>query len=495
MITLKKLITGILPLMLCFTACKKENNPNNSNNSSSSSDNYLLVIDNGPLTIKPDGSATYTAHLIDKSGNIQDASSVKWSTDNSSIATVNGSGNIAVVASGVVNVKATVVIDGSTLTAEAPLQIATPSLFSVVPGGIVFFAGETVQLETVFFNPNGSPTYTYSSDDVNTASVSNSGLVTLVKAGSTLVHVKATVNGNTSEVIVPVMVMGNIQISLPVTKVKVNPASSNLFKGDQVTLAAKAYDINDAEVSTPFTWTTNDASIATVDNNGVVTAKGVGSVNINATAKGISGIAQVLVSPDTIVVVNPMMVSIAAGGSQTMSAKAYNAKTMTQLTNVNQFSWSMPSYGLSIFDIGSVDGTGKVSIKANALPGMASVVIATIPGASQYIGGGALVSVAIGDSSACGTGNSSVKTINIADGTSANLSFTGTNQLTLTVSALDANNNAVANPGLQFHTDNQQVASVDANTGTITATGPGTAVITVCSGGYATKQITINVTF
>ncbi len=487
------MIAGILPLLLCFTACKKENDEKDEEGTGAA--NYVLVIDNGALTLKPDESVSYTAHLIDKSGNVKEAIGVKWSTNNSGVATINASGLIAVVASGVVNVKATVEIEGSTLTAEAPLQIRMPSLFTVVPGGIVFVAGETIQLETVFFNAGGTPTYTFSSDDASIASVSNTGLVTLIKAGSTLVHVKATINGKESEVLVPILVVGEIKISLPVTKVKVTPPSSDLFKNDQVTLTAKAYDVNDAEVSTPFSWTSADASIASVDNNGVVTATGIGSVYISATAKGISGMAEILVSPDTIVIVEPMMISIAAGGNKTFTAKAYNAKTMTQITNITQFNWMIPSYGFSMFDIGTVDANGKVTIKGDAMPGMSSVVIATVPGASEYVGGAALVSVAISGGSDCGTGNPDVATITIAQGSSANLSIMGGNQLSLTATAKDANNNVVANPALKYHSDNIGAANVDENTGVVTASGPGTAIITVCSGGYATAQITINVSF
>ncbi|MFM7023360.1 MAG: Ig domain-containing protein [Flavobacteriales bacterium] len=493
MITLKKLVTGLLPMLVFFTACKKDDDKKD--DSDKGSENYVLVIDNGPITLEPDESTSYSAHLIDKSGNIKTASGVKWSTSNSAVATISTSGGVSVVSSGVVYVKATVEIDGSTLTAEAPLQIRMPSLFSVVPGGIVFYAGESIQLEKVFFNAGGTPSYTYSSDDASVASVNNTGLVSLLKEGSTLIHVKATVNGNESEVIVPILVMGEIKISLPVTKVKVTPSSSDLFKGDQVTLSAKAYDMNDAEVSTPFSWSSADDAIATVDANGVVTAKGIGSVNISATAKGVSGMAEILVSPDTIVIVDPMMISIAAGGSKTFTAKAYNAKTMTQINSITQFNWMIPSYGISMFDIGSVDANGKVTIKGDAMPGMSSVVIATVPGASEYVGGAALVSVAIGGGADCGSGNPDVATITIAQGSSANLSITGTSQITLTATAKDANNNIVANPALKFHSDNLQAASVDENTGVVTATGPGTAVITVCSGGYASKQITINVSF
>ncbi len=492
MITLKKIVAGILPVLLCFTACKKD--ADKDKDTGKGAENYVLVIDNGPVTLQPDQGVIYLAHLIDKSGNYKLADGLKWSTSDAAVATIDGGGLISVKSSGVVYVKATVEIEGSTLTAEAPLQIRMPSLFTVLPGGIVFYAGENIQLEKIFFNAGGTPTYTYSSDDASVASVSNTGLVSLVKEGSTLIHVKATVNGKESEVIVPVLVLAEIKISLPVTKVKVTPGSSDLFKGDQVTLSAKAFDTGGAEVSTSFTWSSADNALATVDANGIVTAKGVGSVNISATAKGITGMAEILISPDTIVIVDPMMMSIAAGGSKTFTAKAYNAKTMTQIMSITQFNWTIPSYGISIFDIGSVDANGKVTIKSDAMPGMASVVIATVPNASEYIGGAALVSVAIGGGADCGTGNADVASITISQGSSANLSLFGTNQLTLTVTAKDANNNVVANPALKFHSDNLQAANVDEDSGVITATGPGTAIITVCSGGYATQQITINVT-
>ncbi|MFM7021466.1 MAG: Ig domain-containing protein [Flavobacteriales bacterium] len=490
--TISKLMTGLLTLSLFFTACKKDDpNSNNNNNSGSGAQNYVLVIDNGPLTLEPNESTSYSAHLVDKSGNIKSATGVKWSTNNSAVATINASGSISAAGTGVTYIKATVEIDGSTLTAEVPLQISMPSLFTVVPGGLVYFAGESIQLETVFFNANGTPSYTFSSDDPTVASVSNTGVLSLLKNGSTLIHVKSNVNGNQSEVIVPVIVMGDIEIALPVTKVKVTPSSSSIFKGDQVTLTAKAFDMDDKEVSTTFSWSSEDASIASVDNNGIVTAKGIGSVNISATAKGITAKAEILVSPDTIVIVDPMFASIAAGASQQFTAKAYKAKTMTPINSITTFNWSMPTFGIADFDIGTVDVSGKVTLKNTAMMGMMSVVIATVPGASEYVGGAAIVEVDMNTgSNPCGTGNADVTNITIAEGASADL-MPG-DQLTLTVSATDVFNNKVNAPALKFHSDNDMVAFVDDN-GVVAAVGSGTAVITVCSGNYATKQITINV--
>ena len=81
-------------------------------------------------------------------------------------------------------------------------------------------------------------------------------------------------------------------------RVVVTPGTADLTSaGQSVRLGARALDDTDREISeTPITWRTSDASVATVNGDGLVTAVGEGSAVITAMAGQKTGSARVTVS-------------------------------------------------------------------------------------------------------------------------------------------------------------------------------------------------------
>ena len=75
--------------------------------------------------------------------------------------------------------------------------------------------------------------------------------------------------------------------SVPVTDVKLNTETLELFTGDTATLTATVQP-EDATNKT-VTWSSSDNTVATVDNNGIVTAVKAGTATITATAEDDSG--------------------------------------------------------------------------------------------------------------------------------------------------------------------------------------------------------------
>lgn len=497
-IQMKKYLNLLLTLAVLgglFVACKKDNAPAN--------EKYVLVIENGAVSTSPDGSATYSAILIDIDGNITQPESVTWTSSSSDIATISATGQVSIQSVGFTTITASVTIDGVTLTTSAPLNIANAGVFTVAPGAILVDTEfPDIPLEP-FYVGTGTPSFSYSSSNTSVATVSSTGVVDFVGAGECSITVTANGLDGDPSVIVPVVVLGAPQVALPVTRVVVNPSSTAIFKSETATFTAKAYNSSGEEVSSSFAWTVEDPTVATVDGSGNITPVDYGSTFIRATAEGITGEAEIIVTPERVLFLDPYHTSITAGSSKTFQATKYqvlrDASTGELYADAPvavaaaSLTWEMPDYGIDILDIGTVDNTGKVTVKSDALGGLSTVLIAYDPNDPDMAEGAAIVEVAIGTLGGCdcGTQDAAADDIIISNGTNLNLSLGQTHQIQAEV--VDANGDPVSSAGLTYCSDNIQIADADF-TGTInvvSVTG-GTANITVCHGNIS-KTITVNV--
>jgi uncharacterized protein YjdB len=96
-----------------------------------------------------------------------------------------------------------------------------------------------------------------------------------------------------------------------------------MLRGESKALIAKAINSGGAEVTSAFTWATSDASVASVDGSGRITAISLGKSMITATANGITGQSEIDVLPDTAVILAPYWAGLVAGNSLTFTAKTY----------------------------------------------------------------------------------------------------------------------------------------------------------------------------
>ena len=78
-----------------------------------------------------------------------------------------------------------------------------------------------------------------------------------------------------------VPVNGEVYVLYPVTGVELDRESVNLYKDDTTTLSASV--LSEGKADETIIWSVADTSIATVDENGVVTAVGLGSTVVTAT--------------------------------------------------------------------------------------------------------------------------------------------------------------------------------------------------------------------
>jgi hypothetical protein len=495
-----KLLIGFLAVSITalstLQSCKKKDTPTNTPPTTNTS-SKVLVIDNGAQSVEMGKSSKYTATLVDVSGTTSIASGVTWSTNNTAVATFSADGTLSSAGIGTATITASVKVDGVTLTATAPIGIYTPSVFVVAPAAILWSkSGGPIQLEPVYFG-NGSTTYSYTSSNSSIASVTSGGSVSCLAVGTCNITVTAEGLDGKPSITVPVMVVAEPEVKLPVVRVDVSPDAKDIFRGDHLQFSAKAYDPDNKEVSKTFTWRVADQSIATISASGDLTAVAIGQTTVYGTADGISGQAEVIVNPDTVILVEPFYATVGAGSTQQFVAKTYKINRQTGslnlIGNLPGLKWEMPSYGLSIFDIGTVDANGLVSVKSGALPGLIGVLLAYIPNVTTIDPGVASVVVGIASNCNCGSENSSVHHISVSPST-VNISLTSGNVTQqLTAKAEDASNTEVTGAALVYCSDNEAAATVN-STGEITGTGVGTAHIKVCVGSKSTS-VTVNVTF
>ena len=141
--------------------------------------------------------------------------------------------------------------------------------------------GQTRQMVASVVPPNATnQTINWYSNATDVATVSSSGLITAKKAGYALVTA-TTADGNYPyEIHVNVSASssgGGGSTTVPVTGVSLNKTSTSLVVGQTELLTATVTP--SSATNTAVTWSSNNTSVATVD-NGTITAKAKGSATI-----------------------------------------------------------------------------------------------------------------------------------------------------------------------------------------------------------------------
>jgi endonuclease I len=129
----------------------------------------------------------------------------------------------------------------------------------------------------------GTGTITYTSDDTSIATISSTGLVTAIKAGSTTVRASTTISGKTYTATCKVtvsekIVVESVSLSGPTT-VTGGEKGSKTF---QVTSSVK---YSSGTGNNKVTYSVSPTSVATISSSGLVTCLNNGTVTITATSQ------------------------------------------------------------------------------------------------------------------------------------------------------------------------------------------------------------------
>ena len=163
----------------------------------------------------------------------------------------------------------------STIT-DATVEVILPlESISLTSSASELMVGETANL-TVKYTPEGTNQkgVTYTSSDEKVATVSN-GVVTAVGKGTATITATGA-NNTTSSVI--------ITVKQPVTGVTLNKTTLDLEKDQTEKLVATVLPAN-ADGDKTVTWNSDNNAVATVSQDGTVTAVGKGSCDITVTTQ------------------------------------------------------------------------------------------------------------------------------------------------------------------------------------------------------------------
>lgn len=331
------------------------------------------------------------AILSDVNGAPLTGRAVAWSTGNSAVATINASsGVVTAVASGTTSITAT--SEGKSGSTTLTVSVIAVARVDVAPTSVSLNPGQTSQLTATAYDASNNVlvrSVSWSSSAPGVATISATGLVTAVGAGTTTIS--ATAGGVTGTAIVTVA-------NVPVASVTVSPGAPNMFPSDQLQLTATARDAaGNVITGRPTTWNSNNTGVATVSAGGLVTALSQGAATITATVDGVSGVATISVNatPVASVTLTPASASIYVGQQTSFIAVARDAGGNVLSRPITWSTVSGPvivSISQSGIATGVAAGTGGViatvvggGVGGTNVADTSSVTVALVPVASMTI--------------------------------------------------------------------------------------------------------------
>ena len=205
-----------------------------------------------------------------------DYSGITWSSSDDTIAAVSTIGEVTALQEGSAIITAEAGGKKASVSVTVKKRIITATFIELNRSTLELFVGESFALTATVRPDNATDkTVTWSSDPSSVAAVDANGNVTAVAGGS------ATVTARCGSAVASCTVLISLK-TIPVDGITLNKTALMLREGDSETLIATVYPDNASDKT--VTWTTSNAAVATVDNNGKVTAVANGSVTISAVA-------------------------------------------------------------------------------------------------------------------------------------------------------------------------------------------------------------------
>ena len=279
-------------------------------------------------TVDSGSTFQFAAVLVDHAGRTLTGRTVAWSSSNPTVATVSSSGLVTGIKSGSATITAT--SEGKSGVASLTVASTPPPVANVAvqPANASVDVGKTLQLGAMLTDASGSVLtgrqVTWSSSSTSVATVSSSGLVSGVSAGTATITATSEGKNGTANITVTVP-------PAPVATVTVTPAPASVTVGQSIQLQATTRDAaNNVLTGRTVTWTSSNVSLATVSSTGLVQGVAAGTVTITATSEGKTGSSTVTVSapapaPVATVVLSPTSASISTGQSTTLQVTLRDA--------------------------------------------------------------------------------------------------------------------------------------------------------------------------
>ena len=201
-----------------------------------------------------------------------DPSSIVWSSSDESVVNVEN-GKITAIKPGTATITACSSVNSS-ITAECTVTVTAP-LFDIIPfeESLTMKVGSNKKLSFYKYPSDSTDVISFISDNTSVAEVDEEGLVTAIGAGSANITISS---GNIIKII-------PVTVTRELLGITINPDKVQLSNiGDTVQLEV-IYDPVDATYKEVI-WSSDRETVATVDQNGLVTTCGRGIAHITATS-------------------------------------------------------------------------------------------------------------------------------------------------------------------------------------------------------------------
>ena len=233
---------------------------------------------------------------------------VRWTSSDSSVASVDQNGTITAVGGG----KATITASSGGFSATCSVDVDIPVKSISLDVNVLYLEKGRFAILTATVLPDDAmdKRVQWSSDNPAVATVDQNGRVEAVGVGKA--KITATAGGYSAYCSVTCVI-------IPVAAVTLDKTSLSLAKGSSATLTATVAprDATDKTVQ----WSSDNPSVATVDQNGQVTAVNAGSATITATVGDHSATCQVSVFiPVTSVSLSSTELTLVAGETAVLEA-------------------------------------------------------------------------------------------------------------------------------------------------------------------------------
>lgn len=301
-----------------------------------------------------------------------EGSSVTWSSSDTSVVTVDSKGHIVGVSKGVATVTA-MTAWGSSDTVTVIVEEITYSILGC-PASLTLTTNYEYKFEGITVYPT-TTTIRYAVQDDYYATITDDGVLT-TKGYETTTPTNVFIYAGTTRVTIPLTIkngsgdQGGTTTPDPTAPTFIlNAYSINLAKGETFQLKGKA------NMNGSVTWSTSDSSVATITNNGLITAVSSTSANckitvtyVSETNVTINAYCVVNVSvPDVnqaIISANPSSLYLSTGKAGTVSITANMSGT-----------FSLGSYAGVSASLSATSGTSTVLTVTGATEGTYTIKV------------------------------------------------------------------------------------------------------------------------
>ena len=313
---------------------------------------------------------------------------------------------------------------------------------------------------TASISPNivANNTVSWSSSNSNIAVVNKDGKVTAISAGSVII--KATTTDGTN-----ISADCNVTVKKRlVSSISLNKSSTTIYVGSTEQLSA---NISPSDASdTILTWTSSNSNIASVNNNGVITAISAGTAIVTAETTDGSNLS----ASCTVFVQNVLATSICLNKTSLTLDKDETAQLVATVypsnATIKTVTWKSANTSIA-----RVSSNGVVTAVAS---GTVIITASTIDGSNLY--------------ATCNVTVKQLATSISLNKTDATI-YTG-NTLQLNATVLPS---TTSNPSVTWSSSNTSAATVS-STGLVTAKSTGTAVITAITADGTNLSASCSVT-